>query len=138
MIKVINSNQKYKVKCPTCNSELEFESNDISENWQNNKYITCPNCARSIYLNPDNYNKIQTDIEDVEFPDSFYSFEDGLKISNEQINKWIKEATKNLKKEPENSFYNICSGDTAVIVLKYENNTYSVYVCKGYYQTTID
>ena len=138
MIKVINNNQKYKVKCPTCNSELEFESNDISENWQNYKYITCPNCEKSIYLNSKNYNKVETTLEEIKFPDSFYSYEKGIQINNEQINKWIKEAVTHLKKESEDSFYEIYSGDTAVIVLKYGDNTYSVYVCKGYYKRTID
>lgn len=138
MIKVINSNQKYKVKCPTCNSELEFEKEDVSENWQNYKYITCPNCERSVYLNSKNYNKVETTLEEIKFPEGFDSFENGVEISDKQINKWIKEALTNLKKESENSFYEISSGDTAVIVLKYEDNTYSVYVCKGYYQITID
>ena len=138
MIKVINSNQKYKVKCPTCNSELEFEKEDVLENWQNYKYITCPNCERSVYLNSKNYNKVETTLEEIKFPDDFDSFENGVEISNKQINKWIKEAVTQLKKESENSFYEISSGDTAVIVLKYEDNTYSVYVCKGCYQRTID
>lgn len=138
MIKVINSNQKYKVKCPTCNSELEFEKEDVLENWQNYKYITCPNCERSVYLNSKNYNKVETTLGEIRFPEGFDSSENGVEISDKQINEWIKEALTQLKKEPETSFYEISSGDTAVIVLKYEDNTYSVYVCKGYYQRTID
>ena len=133
MIKVINSNQKYKVKCPTCNSELEFEKEDVLENWQNYKYITCPNCERSVYLNSKNYNKVETILGEIKFPEGFDSSENGVEISDKQINEWVKKAVEHLKKESENSFYEICSGDTAVIVLKYEDNTYSVYVCKGYY-----
>ena len=138
MIKVINSNQKYKVKCPTCNSELEFEKEDVLENWQNYKYITCPNCERSVYLNSKNYNKVETILGEIKFPEGFDSSENGVEISDKQINEWVKKAVEHLKKESENSFYEICSGDTAVIVLKYEDNTYFVYVCKGYYQRTID
>ena len=72
------------------------------------------------------------------FPDDFYSFYDGVDISNEEINEWIQRCISDLET---NGGYcsSISSGNTTVTVHKFYYDDYSddyyydVRVSKGYY-----
>jgi hypothetical protein len=73
------------------------------------------------------------------FPDDFYSFHDGVDVSDEEINEWIQEGIKFLEINGGND-YTISSGNTTVAIHKYYYDDYSdeyyydIRVSKGYYQ----
>lgn len=73
------------------------------------------------------------------FPDDFYSFHDGVDISNEEINEWIQKGIKELETIGGHN-YTISSGNTTVSINKFCYDEYSdeyyydIRVSKGYYQ----
>lgn len=77
-----------------------------------------------------------TDIsKEVQFPNEFYSFADGVDIDDPQINIWIQEAFESLRlqilEDPEDGHHSyVASGNTIVILWAYPkgNGTYDVTV----------
>lgn len=81
----------------------------------------------------------------VNYPENFYSFGSGVKISDEEINKWIREGIDYLEEHQDESSYRIASGDTMVVIFRFlynscNKNTYSyeVNVCKNRQELMID
>lgn len=64
------------------------------------------------------------------YPEEFDDFSDGVGIKDSEINKWIKECIDGINKG-EKDFWCISSGNTKVIVLKYDDG-YEINVSKGY------
>ena len=131
MVKVLNSSIiTHQVECNNCDSILEYIDSDVVEN-----KICCPKCEAFIELFDE---KILT-IENIIFPSDFYDFSNGKPISDEEINKWIKKCLKScLEDEADYGVYNyISSGDTFVLVLKFDNE-YEIVVGKKHYTANIE
>lgn len=77
------------------------------------------------------------------YPEEFYDYTNGLNISNEIINEWIKDCIDRLESNIENNHALISSGNTMVEVsrLYYDENDeryyYEVTVAKGYSQKSV-
>jgi hypothetical protein len=83
---------------------------------------------------------------DVKFPYGFYNFHNGVDISDDEINNWIKKCIDQLENDKEESYASIASGNTMVIVKRYydynyeedENRyNYEIIVTKGYWEEII-
>lgn len=81
----------------------------------------------------------------VNYPENFYSFGSGVKISDEEINKWIREGIDYLEEHQDESSYRIASGDTMIVIFRFlynssNENTYSyeVNVCKNRQELMVD
>lgn len=71
------------------------------------------------------------------YPEEFYSFINGAKISNETINEWIQVGIKSLEKNPDRDYYCCSSGDTEVYISKYIDEYY-ISVSKNHSTTRVD
>jgi hypothetical protein len=66
------------------------------------------------------------------YPEDFFDFSNGVDISNEMINKWIKEMISELEGNPVATSNGISSGNTYVKVNRDNFGAYSVTVAKDY------
>lgn len=64
------------------------------------------------------------------YPEDFYDFSNGVDISDEEINKWIKECVRTLN-ETYTNYTSISSGNTQVVVYRLDEG-YEVIVSKDY------
>lgn len=72
----------------------------------------------------------------VNYPERFFSFKDGVDISNSQINAWIKDCIDKLEEDKSQNGYAISSGNTYVqvdrVALDDNRYYYDVMVSKNY------
>ena len=103
-------------------------------------YVICPVCQKKSYLEIEALDKKIT-VDNLKFPDNFYHFggEDCKELTNDDIRKYIKDAIKFFRENPDNFCYMTGSGDTAIFVLNCSGDeNYEVTLCKGYYSTEIE
>ena len=128
----------YKITCEHCDSELEVEDDDIQVGTYGNGYVVCPCCGEETYADElADYFPLTKD--NVKFPTHYYSFNKGVNIDDDTINKLVKECIERFDHNDENDWCRFAgSGDTMVFVFKFvEDAGYDVYVCKNYYETFI-
>lgn len=128
----------YKITCEHCGSELEVEDDDIQVGTYGAGYVVCPCCGEETYADElADYFPLTKD--NVEFPTHYYSFNNGVHIDDDTINKWVKECIEKFDPNDENDWCRFTeSGNTMVFVFKLdEDEEYDVYVCKNYYETFI-
>ena len=76
--------------------------------------------------------------DNLQFLIHYYSFNDGKDIPDEKINKWVKMCIEKLEEDKEAYISWTGTGNTKVFVQKFEeDNSYSITVCKGYYEVEI-
>jgi len=68
--------------------------------------------------------------KEITYPDDFFCFKEGVKISEEEINKWINECLEKVVKEKKES-YMVASGDTEVSVTINEEDEITINVNHG-------
>ena len=129
-----NNNSVHRVICDCCDSELEITNDDITVNEFGDSIIKCPVCGEEVWVTPD---VKELTIRNLVYPDDFYSFEDGVDIPSDTINKWIKICYDKIKYDDDNNFYYIASGNTFVFLHKMKEEIY-IMVAKNYKDTTID
>lgn len=124
MIKI--KNKENNIICSNCNTELIYENEDIIMN-KNVFGIYCPAC--------DQFIKIK---DRWKFPDDFYLFGDGAKISDEKITDMASSIEKSLRNsEEEYDYHYTATGDAIVFGFKDEDGI-TIYVAKNYYQIDLD
>ena len=123
----------HRVICDYCESELEITNSDISFNKYGNPVITCPICGRETCVA---YDTKEITVENIAYPDDFYSFENGLDISNEKIKEWIKDGYENMNKR-NTDFYYVSSGNTFVFMHNTSGELY-IMVTKNFKDISID
>ena len=130
-------NNKIRIHCSECDSELEITEEDTHIGWMGARFITCPCCGEESMV--DELDGITLTKDNVEFPTHYYSFSDGVHIDDDTVNKWVKECIEEFDPNDENDWCRFTgSGDTMVFVSKLdEDEEYDVYVCKNYYETFI-
>ena len=67
------------------------------------------------------------------YPEDFFCFKDGVKISEETINEWIKKCLNKVINDKESSS-SIASGDTEVTVEEHDDNEITISVTHGRYE----
>lgn len=96
-------------------------------------WITCPHC------NEDNLVEDGEELtpDNVEFPLHFFGSKNAVRMSDEQINKWVRECLGRL--DVENDYTYTGSGDTFVAAFKTdeESSAATVFVCRDYYECDV-
>ena len=130
-----NPNQEYEITCPHCKSKLSYTYDDVISDKSDNEWIYCEACHEQIII-CDNEKTLTVDI--AQYPQDFYSFENGVPIKDTEINKWIKECVNDLDKNID--YASRSSGDSVVFV--YKSDQYShmaeVVVAKKYQETEVE
>lgn len=139
MIKVLNKKVEepkvYKAICDECRAELEYAYEDTYEGYAGMRHIKCPVCGYEIMS--EYFDGVELTSQNVEFPKHFYYF-DGVDIENERISEWVRRCLKCAEEsdEPYGYFEHTGSGNTAVILMAYEDE-YNIIVAKDYYELSI-
>lgn len=121
------------VTCEKCESELSIDENDINVGEFGVKYYKCPLC------NYDNYLDDSTTLTsaNIEYPTHFYSYADGMKITNTEINKDIKQVIDTLSADVDYAYTGY--GNTFIMAYKSDKelSEVTVIVAKGYQESTV-
>lgn len=120
-----------EIVCEYCNSVFEIDNSDIITPEEDDEYVYCPCCNRKVYLYEPNTK------DNINFPTSYHTFKNGADITDEEINKWVRECIEWLEENPEESYRYIGSGNTFVVVFNFEDE-YHITVTKNYFETYID
>lgn len=139
--KTINKNNSQfplKIECDYCGSELEIEKDDIYHGYAGIAYVKCPCCGEETGVDPNGNFDIKLSINNLKFPDHFYSFYDGVDLSAEEILNYIRRGIEWFRKNPDNFSWSTGTGDTEIHIENYSGDKeYKVFVAKGYYGTEI-
>lgn len=114
-----------RIECDHCGASWIYDNDEKFDN------IICPVCGRIIH--------IQNSVYDMKYPDNFVSYENGVRVSNDEINDCIKEMIEKLKHEDgDNDCDMWMSGDTLIFVHhNAKENMYYVIVSRGYAEAYI-
>ena len=124
--------------CEKCKTEFAIEENDKLEiGYLGSHYVKCPVCGEQVYIYE--LDGIRVTKDNIKFPDHFYDFRNGVKISNEQVEKYIRKGIEYFRKNPTSFSWSTGTGDTHILILNFSGDEdYSVVVSKGHYETEID
>ena len=135
-----NKSSKFPIEvgCEKCGTEFCVEENDrLNAGYYGTYYVNCPVCGERVMIYELDGIKVTKD--NIKFPDHFYSFENGVKISNEEIEEYIRKGIEYFRENPTSFSWSTGTGDTHILVQNYSGDEdYSVVVSKGYYETEID
>ena len=120
---------KKEITCPNCENLLSYEKEDVEIGHYGCEFITCPECGEKILITGER-------IMPPTFPQTFYHFGSGKKISDKNIQEMINEVVDNIKIANVGDFYSISSGDAMVVALKNEDST-DIIVAKDYWEDTL-
>ena len=120
---------KKEITCPNCENLLSYEKEDVEIGHYGCEFITCPECGEEILITGER-------IMPPTFPQTFYHFGSGKKISDKNIQEMINEVVDNIKIANVGDFYSISSGDAMVVALKNEDST-DIIVAKDYWEDTL-
>ena len=138
MIKVLNKDVEqtfYRQNCEECHAELEFAFDDTYEGALGARYLKCPVCNREIITEVEG---VDLNSNNIKFPTHFFE-PGGVDVSNDEIQKWIRQCLKVAEEsdEPYGYFVQTGSGNTRVILMAYEDE-YDIVVTKDYYETSVN
>lgn len=117
---------KKEITCPDCESLLSYEKEDVEIGYLGCETIICPQCGEKILITGER-------IMPPTFPQTFFRFGAGAKVSDKDTQEMINEVVNNIKTAKAGEFYNIATGDTMVIALKYEDGV-DIIVAKDYWE----
>lgn len=120
---------KKEITCPNCGNLLSYEKEDVEIGHYGCEFITCPECGEKILITGER-------IMPPTFPQTFYHFGSGKKISDKDIQGMVNKVVDNIKQADVGDFYVMATGDTMVIALKYEDNI-DIIVAKDYWEDTL-
>ena len=121
--------------CETCGTQFAYTESDIQYGEYGCPYITCPGCGTKLDLFEHESEYITLDT--VEYPRHFSSFAEGIKISDEECAKFVKEVCQFLKSCKEGEPVIIGTGNTIVIGVNMEDE-HRIIVAKNYETLSLD
>ena len=100
MIRVIGKKTEepkiYKVTCDECGARLECEDEDVYEGVYGLWYVKCPECGRDAMVCE--IDGVELDEHNIEYPKHFCVMSgNAVDISNEEIQRWVRECLARLK-----------------------------------------
>ena len=117
----------FRTKCEYCNAELEVDKEDAYTGEYGLYDYICPCCNMKNTID----DGIDLTKDNLQFPIHYHSFNDGKDISNEEVDKWVKECIEKIEKDKESYISWTGTGNTKVFVQKFDgDNEYSVTVSK--------
>lgn len=140
-MEIIENNYKedkkddYIYVCDNCNSKLNVEENDLKVGELGNYYFVCPCCGEKVFVD----KSLKLNENNIKFPQHYYKCNDDstVKISDEQIDAWVKACIKDCKEHNLDYRY-MSSGDSIVFCMKDETEEeYIITVAKDYYESFI-
>lgn len=127
--------QSKRTTCEHCDSVFEYDEDDVHIGAYGCAFVTCPCCGEEndtideegLTLTPSN----------VRFPVHYGDFKEGIKISDAEVDEYVRRCIKVIRENDLDWNYTAC-GDTAVFVFRMSGDEeYWVYVGKGGYETYI-
>lgn len=131
---IIDEGIKKEVRCINCGKLIGYDDDDVYFTENDDGFtglgIDCPHCQHVILT------KI---VKEGKYPDAFYQYNNGAKMSDAQIQEWIDTIIDNIKNgdAEEGEYYFIGSGDTMVFGFLNEDKSIDIYVAKNYQEATI-
>ena len=127
-----------KLTCSECGSEFEVDEDDVEVGVMGLYELKngCPCCGEEVEID----DGIDLTSDMLRFPQHYYSFENGVNLSDEEIDKYVKGRIEALRNSDDKTFYSTCtgSGNSFIIVSRYDDDeNFCVDVCKGYYEVNI-
>ena len=122
--------------CDNCGSDYEIEYDDTYIGALGCRYVKCPCCGHENMMD----DGIQLTKDNLKFPDHYFSFANGVKISDEAVDRDVKRCIEALRNSKDKRFYatRAGTGDTHIFVFRYDGDEeYFVYVGKGGYETNV-
>lgn len=128
--------------CESCNSELEYDREDLRIGELGLVILDCPCCGYSNAIENHEDTLILTR-DNIVFPDHFYhtSIKNGAIdcCTNERIKKYITEAIDYFRRNKDEFAWIVSTGNLHVTVFRYEDNeVYEVVVTNDHYHTDIN
>lgn len=125
-----------KIVCEECGSELEVEESDIRIGYLGTCYVKCPVCNKDTYIYE--LDGVVVTKDTIKFPDYFYHFDNGKKLSNEEIEDYIRRGIEWHRRNPNSFVWDCGTGDSDIAVYNYSgDNEYRVVVSRGFYDCEI-
>ena len=121
---------KKEITCPNCENLLSYEKEDVEIGHLGCEFITCPECGEAILITGER-------IIPPTFPQTFFHFGAGAKVSDKDTQEMINKAVNNIKTAKVGEFYNIATGDTMVVALKYEEGV-DIIIAKDYWEDSLN
>lgn len=134
-----NATPKFPTKavCENCESEIELDEVDVEEGEFGLYKFICPCCGKESFADCG----ITLTSENVSFPKHYFCSEDGINISDDEINKMVKKCIETLRNSNDKDVYSTFTeiGNTFVFVQRFDGDeNFEVVVSKDYYDTIID
>ena len=129
VVTVKKKQNKKEITCPNCENLLSYEKEDVEIGHYGCEFITCPECGEKILITGER-------IMPPTFPQTFYHFGSGKKISDKNIQEMVNKVVDNIKIADVGDFYSMATGDTMVVALKNEDST-DIIVAKDYWEDTL-
>ena len=120
---------KKEITCPNCENLLSYKKEDVKIGYLGWETIICPECGEKNLITDER-------IMPPTFPQTFFRFGSAAKVSDGGIQEMINKAVSNIKISKPGDFYNIATGDTMVIALKYEGGV-DIIVAKDYWEDSL-
>lgn len=130
----------FKVRCFTCDSELEITEEDTHIGVYGAAHVTCPCCGDETMV--DNLEGITLTKDNIEFPVHFYRTNKNLRnvkeIEPSRITDDIKRSVEYFRRNKDEFAWFTTTGDTFLTVFRFpDDKEYHVVVAKDYYETYI-
>ena len=119
--------------CNNCMSKVDVDDDDLQIGELGNYYYTCPCCGENTYLD----SGIELNKDNIRFPQHYCSTLTGIDISDDKINKMVKECIERIEKI-DSDFVYTATGNTFVLVIKEGDDGYYIFVSKGYYESYVN
>lgn len=132
----IGITSRWNVVCNNCESEFIADKEDTYIGALGCRYVKCPCCGEENDLD----DGIILTTENLSFPKHYFSFKNAVKLSDNDVDRYVKECIEALRNSKDKNFYatHTGTGDTHVFVFKYDGDEeYVVYVGKGGYETNV-
>ena len=121
--------------CEECGVQFAYTESDVQYGEYGCPYIICPRCKTEVDL--DDHKSEYITLDTVEYPRHFSSFAGGVKISDEECEKFVKEVCRFLKSSGEGEPVIVGTGNTLVIGINMEDE-HRIIVAKNYESLSLD
>lgn len=129
--------KKITAYCGKCNTDFKVtDSMKIDYGSFGIPYVVCPYCGNK-EVEIEGVEPLELTPQNLCYPKHFYQMsKDAVPITNEEIQRWCREASKHLLENDEEDYYFRASGDTMVIGFNFADEI-QIIVAKKYEETSI-